>query len=120
MCTYAEMEAAIHKGLKAAGKDISEIQAQKGKAFENMEREDEARRPPVLTSAISLENREAAARFMNGKQGSIYFRDGAAFVGVNSPETSRCVSLDLFLNSQFFDFKFTKIKIIPRGIFGLL
>ncbi len=42
MCTYAEMEAAIHKGLKAAGKDISEIQAQKGKAFENMEREDEA------------------------------------------------------------------------------
>jgi hypothetical protein len=46
MCTYAEMEAAIHKGLKAAGKNIDEIQAQKGKAFENMEREDE---PPKAT-----------------------------------------------------------------------
>lgn len=42
MCTYAEMEAAIHKGLRAAGKDPDEIMAQKGKAFENMEREDEA------------------------------------------------------------------------------
>jgi hypothetical protein len=41
MCTYAEMEAAIHKGLRAAGKNPDEIQAQRSKAFENMEREDE-------------------------------------------------------------------------------
>lgn len=39
MCTYAEMEAAIHKGLRAAGKDPEEIQAQRNKAFENMERD---------------------------------------------------------------------------------
>lgn len=41
MCTYAEMEAAIHKGLRAAGKNPDEIQAQRSKAFENMEREGE-------------------------------------------------------------------------------
>jgi hypothetical protein len=41
MCTYAEMEAAIHKGLRAAGKNPEEIQAQRNKAFENMERADE-------------------------------------------------------------------------------
>lgn len=42
LCTYAEMEYAIQKGLKAAGKSTDEIQAQKSKMFENMEREDEA------------------------------------------------------------------------------
>jgi hypothetical protein len=42
MCTYAEMEAAINKGLKASGKNAEEIKAHKAKAFENMEREDDA------------------------------------------------------------------------------
>lgn len=41
MCTYAEMETAINKGLKASGKNAEEIQAHKAKAFENMEREEE-------------------------------------------------------------------------------
>lgn len=51
LCTYAEMEAAIHKGLKAAGKNSDEIQAQKGKAFENMERGDDnaPKQQPVST-----------------------------------------------------------------------
>ncbi|MDB5491070.1 MAG: hypothetical protein JWO78_919 [Micavibrio sp.] len=42
MCTYAEMEAAINKGLRAAGKNPDEIKAHKAKAFENMEKEEEA------------------------------------------------------------------------------
>lgn len=46
MCTYAEMEAAIHKGLRAAGKNPDEIQAQRNKAFENMERGDEEQQQP--------------------------------------------------------------------------
>lgn len=56
MCTYAEMEAAIHKGLKAAGKDINEIQAQKGKAFENMEREDEPQQQQKAATGFDFSN----------------------------------------------------------------
>jgi hypothetical protein len=39
LCSYADMEYAIKKGLKAAGKSADEIQSQKSKMFENMERE---------------------------------------------------------------------------------
>lgn len=42
MCTYAEMESAINKGLKASGKNAEEIKAHKAKAFENMERDEDA------------------------------------------------------------------------------
>ena len=42
LCSYADMEAAIKKGLKAAGKSVDEIQAHKSKMFENMEREEQA------------------------------------------------------------------------------
>lgn len=47
LCTYAEMEHAVQKGLKAAGKTTDEIQAQKSKMFENMEREDSAPAQPT-------------------------------------------------------------------------
>lgn len=58
MCTYAEMEAAIHKGLRAAGKNPEEIQAQRNKAFENMEREGDEK-PENAASA----NTASAASF---------------------------------------------------------
>lgn len=54
MCTYAEMEAAIHKGLRAAGKNPDEIQAQRNKAFENMEREGDDK-PEAASAAQSFD-----------------------------------------------------------------
>lgn len=59
MCTYAEMEAAIHKGLRAAGKNPDEIQAQRSKAFENMERDGEekpAQAPTGNTPSFDFSN----------------------------------------------------------------
>lgn len=41
LCSYADMEYAIKKGLKAAGKTADEIQSHKSRMFENMEREDD-------------------------------------------------------------------------------
>lgn len=55
MCTYAEMEAAIHKGLRAAGKNPDEIQAQRNKAFENMEREEEQPNKAAATPTQSFD-----------------------------------------------------------------
>lgn len=47
MCTYAEMEGAINKGLRAAGKNPEEIKAHKAKAFENMEKEEAPAQKPT-------------------------------------------------------------------------
>lgn len=40
LCTYAELEGALKKGLKAAGKDTSEIEAQKQKMYESQEKDE--------------------------------------------------------------------------------
>lgn len=53
LCTYAEMEHAIQKSLKAAGKSSDEIQAQKSKMFENMEREDDTSSKASSSSSSS-------------------------------------------------------------------
>ncbi|AGH98392.1 DUF1013 domain-containing protein [Micavibrio aeruginosavorus] len=42
LCTYAELEGALKKGLKAAGKDTSEIEAQKQKMYESQEKDESA------------------------------------------------------------------------------
>jgi len=55
MCTYAEMEAAIHKGLRAAGKNPDEIQAQRSKAFENMERDGDEKPTQAATNTPSFD-----------------------------------------------------------------
>jgi hypothetical protein len=40
LCTYAELEAASKKGLRAQGKSEEDIQAHKDRILENQERED--------------------------------------------------------------------------------
>ncbi|WP_435639953.1 cell cycle transcriptional regulator TrcR [Micavibrio aeruginosavorus] len=42
LCTYAELEGALKKGLKAAGKDVGEIEAQKQKMYESQEKDESA------------------------------------------------------------------------------
>ena len=42
LCSYAELEAALKKGLKAAGKDVEEIEEQKQKMYESQEKEEGA------------------------------------------------------------------------------
>lgn len=50
LCTYAELEAASRKGLKAQGKNDEEIEAIKNKILENQQREREERPSPSSSS----------------------------------------------------------------------
>ncbi len=48
LCTYAELEAASRKGLKAQGKTDEEISAQKSKIFESAKNEEDEKRQQPL------------------------------------------------------------------------
>ena len=53
LCTYAELNAASKRGLKAQGKSDEEIQAHKDRAFDNQERsDDEPRQQPTAAAAL--------------------------------------------------------------------
>ena len=52
LCTYAELEAASRKGLKAQGKTDEEIKAQKAKMYENQEKEDKPADAPASATRL--------------------------------------------------------------------
>ena len=52
LCTYAELEAASHKGLRAQGKSEEDIRAQKEKILENQENEREKAAAPSKSDAF--------------------------------------------------------------------